>query len=187
MLAAEGGSGPDEVGRGAFEHDLAAVVTGAGAEVDDPVGMGHHRLMVLDHYDRLAGIDEAVEQTKQLRDVGEMQGQRSTRPVRRGHPFSAMWVASLSRWRSRPDNVGRGWPRVMYPSPTSTSRVRMACAAGMRASPAPKNSLASLTDMASTSLMLRPPKWYSSTEAWKRLPSQSSHGVATPAIMARSV
>ena len=63
----------------------------------------------------------------------------------------------------------------------------MACAAGMRASPAPKNASASVTDMASTSLMSRPPRWYSSTDAWKRLPSHSSQVVATPAIIARSV
>ena len=35
--------------------------------------------------------------------------------------------------------------------------------------------------------MSRPPRWYSSTDAWKRLPSQSSHVVATLAIIARSV
>ena len=55
------------------------------------------------------------------------------------------------------------------------------------ASPAPKNSSASLTDIASTSLMSRPPRRYSSTEAWNRLPSHSSQVVATPAIIARSV
>jgi hypothetical protein len=43
-----------QVGRCAFEHDPAAVVAGAGAEVDDPVGVCHDRLVVLDHDDRLA-------------------------------------------------------------------------------------------------------------------------------------
>ena len=47
-------------------------------------------------------------------------------------------------------------------------------------------SSASATDMARTSLMLRPPKWYSSTDAWNRFPSHSSHVVATPAIIPRS-
>ena len=61
------------------------------------------------------------------------------------------------------------------------------CAAGVRASPAPKNASASVTDIASTSLMSRPPRWYSSTDAWKRLPSHTSQSVATPAIIARSV
>ncbi len=63
----------------------------------------------------------------------------------------------------------------------------MACAAGVRASPAPKNSTASATDIASTSLMSRPPSWCSSTDASKRFPSHSSQIVATPAIIPRSV
>ena len=61
------------------------------------------------------------------------------------------------------------------------------CAAGVFASPAPKNSTASATGIASTSLMSLPPNVYSSTDAWKRLPSHSSQTVATPAIIARSV
>ncbi len=47
MLAGEGGAGGDEVGGGALEDDLAAVMAGAGAEVDDPVGVRHDRLVVL--------------------------------------------------------------------------------------------------------------------------------------------
>jgi hypothetical protein len=35
--------------------------------------------------------------------------------------------------------------------------------------------------------MSRPPRWYSSTDAWNRFPSHSSQVVATPAIIARSV
>jgi hypothetical protein len=57
----------------------------------------------------------------------------------------------------------------------------------VRASPSPKNSSASATDIASTSLMSQPPRRYSSTEAWNRLPSHSSQTAATPAIIARSV
>ena len=48
-------------------------MAGAGAEVDDPVGVGHHGLVVLDHDHRLAGVDEPVEQAEQLLDVGEVQ------------------------------------------------------------------------------------------------------------------
>jgi hypothetical protein len=36
-------------------------------------------------------------------------------------------------------------------------------------------------------MMSRPPSRYSSTEASNRLPSHTSHGAATPAIIARSV
>ena len=58
-------------------------------------------------------------------------------------------------------------------------RLLMACAAGVRASPPPKNSVASVTGIASTSLMSLPPNLYSSTSAWNRLPSHSSQMVAT--------
>ena len=73
VLAGEGGAGGDEVGGGALEDDPAAVVAGAGAEVDDPVGVRHDRLVVLDDDDRLAGVDEPVEQAEQLLDVGEVE------------------------------------------------------------------------------------------------------------------
>jgi hypothetical protein len=59
--------------RGAREDDPAAIESGAGNEIDDPVGVRHVRLMVLDSDDRLAGVDEPVEQTEQLRDVGTVQ------------------------------------------------------------------------------------------------------------------
>src|SRR6185436_5159628 len=63
----------NERGRRAFEHDAPAVVTGARSEVDDPVGVRHHRLMVLDHDDRFSGVDEAIEEREELREVGEME------------------------------------------------------------------------------------------------------------------
>src|SRR6266849_5962136 len=59
--AGEGGAGGDEVGGCAVEDDPAAIVAGAGAEVDEPVGVRHDRLVVLDDNDRLAGVDEPVE------------------------------------------------------------------------------------------------------------------------------
>ena len=73
VLAGEGGAGGDEVGGCALEDDPAAVVARAGAQVDDPVGVRHDRLVVLDDDDRLAGVDEPVEQTEQLLDVREVQ------------------------------------------------------------------------------------------------------------------
>src|SRR6266567_2530523 len=64
VLAGEGGAGGDEVGGCALEDDPAAVVAGAGAEVDDPVGARHDRLLVRDNDDRLAGVDEPVDQAE---------------------------------------------------------------------------------------------------------------------------
>src|SRR5437868_10768857 len=58
VLAGEGGAGGDQVGGCALEDDPAAVMAGAGAEVDDPVGMRHDRLVMLDDDDRLAGVGE---------------------------------------------------------------------------------------------------------------------------------
>ena len=40
--------------------DIAAVVADAGSQVDDPVGVGHDRLVVGDDDDRRAGVDEAA-------------------------------------------------------------------------------------------------------------------------------
>jgi hypothetical protein len=57
MRAGQGGTGGDEVGGSALEDDLAAVVAGAGAKVDDPVGARHDPLVVLDDDDRRAGVD----------------------------------------------------------------------------------------------------------------------------------
>jgi hypothetical protein len=61
VLAGEGGAPGDKVGGCALEDNLAAVVAGAGAEVDDPVGVRHDRLVVRDDDHRLAGVDEPVE------------------------------------------------------------------------------------------------------------------------------
>src|SRR5258708_14856380 len=72
VLAGEGGVGGYEMGWCAFEDDPAAVVAAAGAEVDDPVGVRHHPLMVLDDDDRFARVDEPVEEAQQLLDVGQV-------------------------------------------------------------------------------------------------------------------
>jgi hypothetical protein len=61
MLAGEGGTGGDQIARRALEHDTTAVPAGAGAQVDDPVGVGHDRLVVGDDDHRPAGVDEAVQ------------------------------------------------------------------------------------------------------------------------------
>jgi hypothetical protein len=70
VLADERGTRRHQVGRDAFEDDAAAVVAGAGAKVDDPVGVGHHGLVVLDHDDRFAAVHQAVQQAQQLPQVG---------------------------------------------------------------------------------------------------------------------
>src|SRR6478609_25214 len=76
VLAGQRGSGGDEVGGCPLEDDQAAVVARTGSEVDDPVGMSHDRLVVLDHDDRLPRVDQPVEQAEQVLDVGEVQAGR---------------------------------------------------------------------------------------------------------------
>src|SRR3954470_20605857 len=73
MLAGERGARRHEVGRRALEDDATAVLARAGAQVDDPVGVGHDRLVVLDDDHRLAGVHEPVEQGEQLFDIGEVE------------------------------------------------------------------------------------------------------------------
>jgi hypothetical protein len=73
VLTGQGRAVGHQVGRRALEDDPTAVVARAGPEVDDPVRVCHHRLVVLDHDHRLAGVDESVEQTEQLLHVGEVQ------------------------------------------------------------------------------------------------------------------
>ena len=71
--------------------------------------MRHDRLVVRDDDDRLAGVDEPVEQAKQLLDVGEVESGGGL--VQDVDVALLAQVASLSRCRSPPDSVVSGWPR----------------------------------------------------------------------------
>lgn len=73
MLSRESRVGRNQLGRSALEHDPATVMAGIGAEIDDPVGVGHHGLVVRDDDDRLAGLHQLVEKTEQVLDVGKME------------------------------------------------------------------------------------------------------------------
>ena len=73
VLASESGAVGYEVSGRALKDDPAAIVSGAGTEIDDPVGVGHGRLVVLDDDERPAGVDEPIEQAEQLRDVGQVE------------------------------------------------------------------------------------------------------------------
>ena len=157
VLAGEGGAGGNQVSRCALEDDPAAFVAGSRTKVDDPVGVRHDRLMVLDDDDRLAGVDEPVKQPEQLLDVGEVEaGSRFVEDVDTGllrHlggqleplPFAA---------RQRSERLAE----TQVTESDVDKPVEYGVAAGARASPVPKNSSASITDIASTSLMSRPPR-----------------------------
>ena len=63
---------------------LAAAVAAFGAQVDDPVRRLDHVEVVLDHEDRVAGVDQPVEHLEQLLDVGEVEtGRRLVEDVER--------------------------------------------------------------------------------------------------------
>ena len=93
---AEPGVCGDLLGR-ALGDDPAAAVPALGPEVDDPVRRLDHVEVVLDHEDRVAGVDEPVEDLEQLLDVGEVEaGRRLVEQVER----LARSRAATARWRA---------------------------------------------------------------------------------------
>ena len=171
----------------ALEDDPAAVVARAGAEVDDPVGVRHDRLVVLDHDDRLAGVDEPVEQAEQLLDVGQVQaggrlvehvdaallahvgGELEPLPLAAGQRRERLAEAEVAEpdvGEPAEDGVRGRRARLAgaeerRPRRRPTGRAPRRCRARRAGSPAPT--------------------------AWKRRPSQSSQVVATLAMKPRSV
>jgi hypothetical protein len=63
----------DNIGGCAGEHHPAAVLAGTRAEVDEPVGVGHHGLVMLDDDYRVAGGYDLVQQCQELVDIREVQ------------------------------------------------------------------------------------------------------------------
>ena len=86
------------------------------AEVDDPVGVCHDRLVVFDDDHGLAGVDEAVEQTEQLLDIGEMEaGGRLVEDV-----DASLFAHASCELQSLPlaaRKVVRGWPSAQIAQP----------------------------------------------------------------------
>ncbi len=156
VLAGEGRAGGDQVGGRALEDDPAAVVAGAGAEVDDPVGVRHDGLVVLDHDHRLAGVDQAVEQAEQVLDVGQVQaGRRLVEDVDAallGHVGRQLQPLALAAGQrgERLAEAEVAEPDVDQPVQDGVRGRR----AGLALAEEP---LASATDIASTSLMSLPP------------------------------
>jgi hypothetical protein len=66
-------------------------------------------------------------------------------------------------------------------------RLRITCAAGVCAAPAPKKPTASSTDRSSTSAMFQLTEAVFQHRGLNRRPSHSSQTVVTPAIIPRSV
>lgn len=105
----------DQIGRTAFEHDGSTVVSGARSQVDDVIGMSHHRLVVFDDDDGPSGIDEPVEQAQQVLDIGQVQTCR--RFVEDDHLCGIGGLrrqvnSQLQTLSFSPDSVVSGWPRL---------------------------------------------------------------------------
>jgi hypothetical protein len=74
VLAGKGSASGDDLGGCALEDDLTAVVAGAGAEVDDPVGVRHDRLVMLDRLvdsDTIRDAIKAVGEDTQVTGEGQ--------------------------------------------------------------------------------------------------------------------
>ena len=54
-------------------HHLAASTAAFGAQVDDPVSLGNHVQVVLDHQHTVPGVDQAVQHADELVNVGHVQ------------------------------------------------------------------------------------------------------------------
>ena len=76
VLAGEGLRSSRELRRRALRDDLAAVLAGAGAEVDDVVGGADRALVVLDHDHRVAEVAQPLERVDQLLVVALVEADR---------------------------------------------------------------------------------------------------------------
>ena len=93
-------SNHDRFGRDIFESNLPAAVSRARPEVDDPIGVRHHRLVVLDHDDGLSGVDQTVQEAEQLFEIGTI----GLTPMVQGV------VVTNSKFRNVPATLGNDWP-----------------------------------------------------------------------------
>ena len=90
----------------AVEDDRAAALAGAGAHVDQPVGGEHHRRVVLDHDQGVAGVAQAMHRQHDPAHVARMQADRrlveheqgiDQRGAERGGEVDALDLAARER------------------------------------------------------------------------------------------
>ena len=134
-----------------LEHDLPAIVAGAGAKVDDPVRVRRDRLMVLDDDDRLAGVHQPVEQALQVLHIGQMQPGggliENQYPALLGHVGDQLQPLTLTAGeggqrltepevaephldQTSKDLVRRGNPRIAAPKNASASVITTSAPSG---------------------------------------------------------
>ena len=92
-----------QVGRRAASHQFTASVTALGAEVDQPVAGADHVQVVLDHQQRMAGIEQLAQCAHQLGDVIKVQAggglikHEQAAPPRRRLPAGAAGFGGLGQ------------------------------------------------------------------------------------------
>src|SRR5690606_9112421 len=143
-------------------------------------------LVVFDDDHRLPRINNPVQQRQQLGHIRQMQ--TGGRLIQHINAALVPHVGGELEPLPLPTRQGRQrLPQAEIPQPhisePGEDRVRrrktsLTCA---------EERFSPRTDISNTSLIVRPPNVYFSTEAWNRLPSHVSHTVATPAIIAKSV
>ena len=143
-------SGPGDLLRRALRDDPPAAVAALGAEVDDPVRGLDDVEVVLDDEDRVAAVDEPVEDLEQLVHVGEVEaGRRLVQEVERlarrpprelGRELDALRLAARERRRRLPE--------VDVAEADVVQRLELVAD---RSGTAAKNSTASATVISSTS------------------------------------
>jgi hypothetical protein len=131
-----------------------------GDAVDDPVGVRHDRPVVLGDDERLPGVDQPVEKTEQLLDVGQMQA-------------GGRLVEDIDG--ALPGHVGGQLEPLSFPTGERGERLSHAEVAE-----------SDLGEPLEDGVRCRGAR-VACAEEVLRFPSHSSQVVATPAIIARSV
>src|SRR5207302_1037013 len=89
----------------AVDADLAAFVSRFRSKIDNPVGGLNHFKIMLDHYDRVTGVDQPLKNFQQHRDVIEMQTRgRFVKDEEVATPaVTVSWSFSISRFSQMPN------------------------------------------------------------------------------------
>ena len=116
----------DQFRERAFEDDAAAVLSGAGPQIDDVIGGAHYVGIVLHHQNGIAQIAQLFEDPDQPVPCRGCADRSTARPARSTRPTSRdpRQVASWMRWASPPDNVIESRSSVRYSRPTSFRNLR---------------------------------------------------------------
>ena len=97
--------------------DPSAIVTGTRPHVNDPVARGDDAHVVFDDDDGIAGVDECVELSEQLVDIGGVQSRgRLIEDIQRLAPAAVLKLSGqLDALRLPTGQLGGGLPKAQIP------------------------------------------------------------------------